>query len=139
MDRVAHAQRAKGMQARPKLEVRVRFPSHHGSTIDQLNHLSADAVSILKVRASIDDDAVDDLRVYFDPRLNLQKSTWTYAEDTRGRYYWASDAQLDDMKRGDGFVSFDVDHPKRGRHEVEVVALVKEQPGYEMKFVVNAD
>lgn len=139
IEKVVHQQRAKGMQVRPKLELRVRFPGDHGQTVDELDHLSAAGISIFKVRASIDDDAVNDLRVYFDPRLNIRKATWTYREDVRGRYFWASEAQLDDMKDREGFLSFDVDHPKRGRREVEVVALIDEQPRYEKKFVVSID
>jgi len=139
IEMVAHQQRARGMQVRPRLELRVRFPNDHRQAVEDLDHLSAAGVSIVKVRASIDDDTVNDLRVYFDPRLNLRKSSWTYAEDARGRYFWASEAQLDNMKKGDGFFGFDVDHPRRGGHQVEVVALVDEQPRYEKKFVVKVD
>ncbi|KAB2923147.1 MAG: nucleotide-binding protein [Candidatus Contendobacter sp.] len=138
IEKVARRQRAQGMQVRPKLELKARFPNDHGRTEDQ-HHLSATGISIIKVRVSIDDDAVNDLRMYFDPRLNIRKATWTYAEDSRGRYFWASNTQLDNMKNGDGFFGFDLDHPRTGRHELEVVALVGEQPRYEKRFIVNID
>ncbi|WP_166366355.1 nucleotide-binding protein [Pseudomonas akapageensis] len=139
IEKVAHHQRNTGMQVRPKLDLKARFPTDHGATVDGLDHLSAAGVSILRIRASVDDDAVTDLRVYFDPRLNFRKATWTYKEDTRGRYFWASEAQLESMKKGDSFFSFELDHPKKGRHPVEVVALIDEQPRYEKKFVLNID
>lgn len=139
MDLVARQHRAKGMQARPRLQLNVRFPEDHGCTADGLNHLSADCDSVLKLRLRITDDCIEKLRVYYHPRLNLRKSAWTYGEDQRGRFFWPSDLQLDEMKTTGGFLSFDVSQPQRGSHEVSVVAFAKEQALYEKKFIVNVD
>jgi hypothetical protein len=136
---VVDRQRAKGMQERPKLSLNARFPKDSGSVVGDLNHLSASNLSVLKVRVSIDDDNVDDLYVYFDERLNLHKASWTYKMEGPRRFYWAAHPQLEEMKKGGGFISFDVQHPKRGNHEVEVVALAEDKPIYNKKFNIRVD
>jgi hypothetical protein len=139
IEEVVLQQRVKGMQARPRVVLHARFPKEDGKTEGQSNHLSATTNSILKVRTSVDDDEVTDLRVYFDPHLNLRKSTWTYGEDAGGRYFWASESQLEEMKRGGGFVSFDVDRPRRGAHTIRVVALIDEAPRYRKTFSIEVN
>lgn len=136
IEKVVHQRHARDMQPRPQLVLKVKFPADTGQA-GKPSYLSADEVSILKVRVSIDDDEVDDLRVYFDPRLNLRKATWAFEEDTRGRYFWASRPQVEDMKAGGGFLSFDVERPRKGSHPLEVVALIGGDAKYEKKYVVN--
>ena len=139
IEEVARQQSAMGMQVRRRLELRVQFPQDHGRSSDRLDHLLSGEVSILKVLLAIDDDRVQDLRVYFDPQINLQKSTWTYREDEHGRYFWASGPQLEAMKEGNGFLGFDVDHPKKGKHDVTVVAVIDAQPHFKKRFEITVD
>ena len=63
------------------------------------------------------------------------------AEEMDGprRFYWAAYSQLEEMKKGGSFISFDVQHSRRGKYEVEVVALSDNKPVYNKKFNIHVD
>jgi hypothetical protein len=138
IDKVVHQQRVRGMQVRPRIELNTRFPADHGKIAPPW-HAATDHVIVLKVRVSIDDDDITELRIYVDPLLNVSKSAWTYKEDDRGRYYWASRAQLKEMRTRGGFVSFDLERPRTGSRKVEVVAMAGAAPRHEKTFILNID
>jgi Predicted nucleotide-binding protein containing TIR-like domain len=142
IDEVVRRQRGREREARPRLELKVKFPQDNGNIVDDLNHLSGLNVSTLRVRVDIDDDTINDLRVYFGEGLNLRKSTWTYKVDQRGQFFWASPPQLGDMKkkRGGADISFDVEYPRQGTHQVDVVALGgDEEKSYSKRFILNVN
>jgi len=142
INEVVRRQRGREMEVRPRLELNVKFPRDNGQTVDDLNHLSGLNVSTLRVRVGIDDDAVSELRVYFGEGLNLRKSTWTYKVDQRGRFFWASPPQLGDMKKkkGGADISFDVEYPRKGTHQVDVITFDDGQENsYSKRFVVNVN
>src|SRR5262249_46456106 len=63
MHQVAEQDVAKTQQARPRLELRVKFPQDHETTDDDHDHLIAGRFSNLFIRARVEDSEIDDLYI----------------------------------------------------------------------------
>jgi CAP12/Pycsar effector protein, TIR domain len=124
-------------EVRPRLEPTVNFPKDNNVVDRTLPSLPSSNVSILKLRIAIKDEDISDVRVYFDPRLNLHRAAWTYRHDDRGKFFWASNPQRDAMKQRGADLSFEIEYPRRGTHEIEVVAFSGAEPKYVKTFAIT--
>jgi len=129
--------RAKGKEPRPKLMLRAKFPSDDGQVEDQTHYISSKAPSVVRTHITVDDPEITDVRIYFDPRLNLKMGHWSNAEDAEGLYYWAAKPQVDSMKDRGHYINFVPEEPKRGQFPLKVVALREDKTRYEKAFTIN--
>ncbi len=129
--------RAKGKEPRPKLFLSTAFPHDDGEIEDQIHYISSRAPTVIRTNVTIDDPEITDVRIYFDPRLNLKMGHWNHAEDTMGLYYWAANPQVNSMKDRGHYINFVPEGPKRGSYFLKVVALRGNKPRYEKAFSIS--
>lgn len=139
IDMVARKRINAGTHQRPQLLMNVRLPHKNSYVTSKTNGLSGAVISTLKLQIRVDDKEIDDFRIYFDDRLNLYKSSWSYRLDAGRLFYDATRVQIAKMKSDWCMMSFEVAYPRVGHHSVEAVALHKGEWAHSKQLEIRVD